>query len=167
MIKIIPLSRIALALICCLLIIQNVFPKSHSFIVKSGFGLKFSGYQLEENERQTTLKAKSLAVYLEETWGESLINLEKWIYAPYPYDRAMSGPEYGYVKNFYYVDHWRFMDDPERYGAVAFVKKRISHLPYNERVYEYLQESDSFIEQPLPLHLKGFILFLHKDILGI
>ena len=161
MIKTIPLLRMILILICCLLIVQNVFPKYSSFIVRSGAGVKHSGFQKEESYKQEILKAKLFAGYLEEKWGEPIRKLEKYIYMPFPYDQTMRDPAYGCVKNSYPADHWRFMEEPERYGIVAFVQKDISSLPYNELVYKYLKNSNSFIEHSPPLYLNDFILFLH------
>ena len=165
MIKTLPLFKKALMFVFWLLLIQNVFPKSSPFIVKLGAGVKYSGSQREEEERQRVLKAQTFVVYLEDKWGKPVRELEKWVYMPYPYDQIMSGHEYGYVKNSYSVDHWRFLEEPERYGIVAMAKRKISRLPYNELVYEYLQGSSSFVEQPLPPSLNDFVLFLHKDVL--
>ena len=84
---------------------------------------------------------------------------------PLPYDQTMKSPFYGYAKNSYSVDHWKFFEEPDRYGIVALVRNEIKSLPYNERVYKYLRKSHSFTEQNLPLDFKNFILFIHKDLL--
>lgn len=165
-IKNLPLSRMALVLLGALLFIQNSVPKSDSFISKSGAGVYYSGFQWEKNYKQKILTAKRLVSYLEAEWSEALISLEKRIYMPFPYDIAMSGPEYEFVKNSYNTDHWRFMERPEEYGMIVLTQRSINELPYNRLVYEYLQESSSFLEQSLPIDLADFILFLHKDIIN-
>ena len=165
-IKTLPLFRMVLVLIGTLLFIQNSLPKSDSFISKSGAGVRYSGFQWEKGYKKKIFSAKQLTSYLEAGWSEALIDLEKRIYMPYPYDKAMSGPEYEFVKNSYSTDHWSFMEKPEEYGMVVLTQTSINKLPYNKLVYEYLQESDSFVEQSLPIDLSNFILFLHKDIIS-
>ena len=126
-----------------------------------------SGFHIEKEYKQRTLKVKSFTSYLEEKYGNKLIKLEKHLYMPFPYDQAMTGPEYEYVKSSYNADHWGFMEEPEKFGIVVFIQEEIPHLLSHddELVHKYLKESNSFIEQPLPSHLRDFILFVHQDML--
>ena len=165
--KMIPFSRIVLIAICCSLLFKTVFQNTNGFIVSVlGAGVKRTGSQLEGEYKKKTLIVKAFISYLELNYGNQIKNLKKWIYMSNPYDRIMSDPTRGYVKNSYITDHWRFMEEPERYGMVALVRKKISSIPYNELVYKYLKESDSFVEKPSPFP-KKFVLFIHRDVLAL
>ena len=159
------LSYIGLAAICSSLFFQNVFQSTNSFWTALGVGVEESGSQMERNHEQKTLSARSFVSYLELRYGDKARNLEKWVYMPFPYDQTMKHPLYGYVKNSYAVDHWRFMEKPERYGIVALVRTQISSLPYDEQVYQYLKGSDLFVKTSHPFS-QEFILFIHRDMLA-
>ena len=185
-IRTIPFSRFLLTVICCALLLNPAFPslRGISHNDKKGFPLASlliplrTGPALVKERRQRISKAKSLASFLEFEYGDPIRYMEKWIYAPYPYDQIMRSSFYGYVKNSYTVDHWRFFEDPERYGAVILVRKDISNRPYNEdcdqhcedsynkKIYKYLTDSDSFTETPFPSFSlqKKFVLFVHREV---
>ena len=163
-IKYISFSRIILMFICASLFLQNIFQNKSDFWTLFGFGVKTPGLQLEKHYHKETLTARSFVSYLESKYGNRVRSLEKWIYMPFPYDRTMGNSLYGYVQNSYNIDHWQFMDKPERYGVVALARKK--HLfPYNELVYEYLRESGDFLIQKSFPFSEKFILFIHRDLL--
>ena len=151
-----PLFQILLIFLSSCLFLENISHLSFN---------KKSGDILEKEIQKKTLETKVFAFYLESNYGPQILKLKKKIYIPFPYDGSMSHPLYGYVKNSYNADHWQFFEEPDRYGIVALIRDKIKYIPYNQKVYEYLKQSSSFIEQSPSLLSKDFILFIHKDIL--
>lgn len=164
-IKYVPFSRIILILICASLFLQNAFQNTSGLLALFGVGVKTPGSQLVKHYHEETLTARSFVSYLELKYGDGVNSLEKWIYMPFPYDRTMGNPLYGYVSNSYNVDHWQFMEKPERYGIVALARKK-NLFPYNELVYEYLRESGDFLIQKSFPFSEKFILFIHRGLLS-
>ena len=165
MLKTIPFFHIVFIFIILLTSVQNIFPKS-------SFRLPFFKFYtakstLTEEYKQQILEAKKLVAFLESNYGNKVLNLNKRIYMPFPYDLTMISPFYGYVKNSYQANHWKFFEEPNSYGIVVLIKNDITNteIPYNNHVYKYLKKSNSFIEQKLPFYLKNFILFINKDVL--
>lgn len=163
--KTVPFSPFVLIIIGLALFLQNIFQNEKISIAHTiGIGVKTPGSDLDKHQKQKTSLAKSFVTYLEKTYGDKTRSMEKWIYMPYPYDQTMKGPLYGYVKKFYNIDHHRFLEKPERYSVVALIRKEIPNLPYNNLVYQYIKDNDSFVESPSPFS-KKIVLFIHKDML--
>ena len=164
----IPLSRFFLIAVSFVFFLNMIYPGTKVLSLISQLNLLNDSPELVR-KNQETLEAKSFVTFLESNYGHKIKYMDKRIYMPYPYDQTMRHPFFGYVKNSYLTDHWRFFENPAKYGivALAFKKRSLSHLPYNQSVHKYLLKSESFTEIPLPINLKDFILFVHKDLLSL